>query len=486
VTPEEYQKHDALGLAELIARREVSAEEVLDAALSRLGQVNPSINAVNVVLENEAREQLAAGLPDGGFSGVPFLLKDITTQMRGVPTSAGSNLLREPVAAADSALVAAYRRHGLVLFGKTNTPEFGLVGLTEPRAFGPTLNPWDPTRICGGSSGGSAAAVASGIVPAAQASDAGGSIRIPSSCCGVFGFKPSRGRVSMAPLVEGWAGMTVLHAITRSVRDSAALLDAARETTADDPFALPPPRTSFRQQARANPGALKIGFLETNLMAGEPEPELVAAVRDAARLCEALGHRVEEIRLASRFEAIARTALPIVATSVAASLEYEGRRRGRPVEEGEVEELTWALAEKGREITAVEYARALNVVTATGLAVLEAFRDYDVVVLSTLAKLPLPVGVLTTQTRDLAQAMEAFYAFAPNTQPFNISGQPAMSAPLSWSSSGLPIGIEFVGAPGRDDLLFALAGQLEEARPWAHLRPADAIAKAQPSPVPAG
>ena len=469
--PDEYAEHDAVGLGGLIASGEVSAEEVLDAAMARLGQLNPTLNAVNLVVEPLAREQLADGLPAGPVSGVPFLLKDVTTQLRGAPTSAGSELFRDTVAAEDSALVAAYRRGGLVMFGKTNTPEFGLVGITEPRAFGRTLNPWDAGRISGGSSGGSAAAVAAGIVPAAQASDAGGSIRIPSACCGVFGFKPSRARVSMAPLVEGWGGMTVLHAITRTVRDSAVLLAIACETAATAPFALAPPSIPYREQLERPPAGLRIGFLRSNLMQGAPERELVAAVESAARLCEALGHHVEEMTLAARFDTIATDALPIAAASVTATLELAGRRRGREVSEQEVEPLTWAIAQKGAEISASEYIQALGALNVTGRTVFNAFQAYDVVILATLGTLPPPVGELTTETNDMAAVMEAFYKFGPNTQPFNMSGQPAMSVPLEQSASGLPIGGQFVGRFGREDVLLALAAQLEQARPWADRRP---------------
>jgi len=470
MNPEEYADYDAVGLAALVSSRAVTARELLDAALARLNRINPCLNAVNLVLEDSARDQLEAGLPEDGLAGVPFLLKDITTQLRGAPTSAGSALFGGQAAQADSALVAAYRGAGLVMFGKTNTPEFGLLGVTEPRAFGRTLNPWDPGRISGGSSGGSAGAVAAGIVPAAQASDAGGSIRIPSACCGVFGLKPSRGRVSMAPLAEGWGGMTVLHAITRSVRDSAALLDIACETVRADPFALAPPAVPYLRQIDEAPKGLRIGFLRTNLMAGAPEPELIQAVEQAAGLCAELGHHVEEMSLAARFETVARDALPIAATSVAVALELEGRRRGREVAAQEVEPLTWALARHGAEISASQYVQALGAMNATGRAVFNAFQAYDVVILSTLASLPPPVDTLSTDPSDLPALIEAFYRFAPNTQPFNMSGQPAMSVPLQLSASGLPIGIQFVGQFGREDVLLRLAAQLEQARPWAGRR----------------
>ena len=242
---EDYRRHDAVGLAQLVAQRDVTADELLDTALARIAAVNPKINAVVQNLEALARRAIAAGLPDGPFAGVPYLLKDVTTQMAGAVTTGGSRVFAKVTALDDSALVADYKRAGFVIFGKTNTPEFGLVGITEPELWGTTLNPWNPAVTCGGSSGGAAAAVAAGIVPAAQASDGGGSIRIPSSCCGLFGFKPSRGRISMAPQGEGWGGLTVLHAVTRSVRDSAAILDASCRPEIGDPYYLAPPATPF-------------------------------------------------------------------------------------------------------------------------------------------------------------------------------------------------------------------------------------------------
>ncbi|HWA61559.1 MAG TPA: amidase [Caulobacteraceae bacterium] len=342
---DDYLEYDATGLAELVRTKAVTPGELLDAALARTVEVNPKVNAVILDLADEARAAVKAGLPAGPFTGVPFLIKDISTQMRGHRTRAGSRLLADiPPAEKDSALVAAYRAAGLVLFGKTNTPEFGLAPVTESVAFGPSRNPWDLTRTPGGSSGGSAAAVAAGIVPAAQASDGGGSIRIPAACSGLVGLKPSRGRVSMAPVGEGWGGLSVLHAVTRSVRDSAALLDVACRPQPGDPYFLPPPERPFAEEAARDPGRLRIAFHRGGLLTGVPETEVSFAVDEAASLCAGLGHEVEEVALPYEFQLASIAGGVLVSTTIVTILETEAERRGRPVAEDEVEAPTCAAS----------------------------------------------------------------------------------------------------------------------------------------------
>ncbi|HEY1836686.1 MAG TPA: amidase [Rhizomicrobium sp.] len=467
----EYLAQDAVGLANLVARGEVSASEVLDAAMARLNAVNPTLNAVVRVLEEQARSAIQSGLPSGPFTGVPFVIKDITTQMRGVPTTAGSRLFANAVAENDSALIASYRRAGFVLFGKTNTPEFGLVGITEPDLYGATLNPWNLERTCGGSSGGAASAVAGGIVPAAQASDGGGSIRIPASCCGLFGFKPSRGRVSMAPLGEGWGGLTVLHAETRTVRDSAAILDISCQPQPGDIYSLAPPATPFAQEVGRDPGKLRIGFLPTNLYGGAMDEAVAAGVREAAHLCERLGHHVEEVMPPIDIRDMATAVLVVIATAVVNSLETEAERRGRPIAHGEVERVTRTLYEQGKSHTALQYQRALQQLHTMARRTAPFFEKYDVMLLSTLGRLPLPVGLLKNGDEDLAELTTRFYDYGPNTQLFNVTGQPAMSVPLAWSADNIPIGIQFAGRVGEETTLFRLAGQLEREKPWADRRP---------------
>jgi amidase len=472
----EYLKLDATGMAALVARGDVTAAELLDCAMARLDDVNPTLNAVVSNLEPQAREAIAGGLPDGPFAGVPFLLKDVTTQMAGAVTSAGSRVFADAVALEDSALVAAYKRAGLNIFGKASTPEFGLVGVTEPDLFGATLNPWNLDLTCGGSSGGSASAVAGGIVPAAQASDAGGSIRIPASCCGLFGLKPSRGRVSMAPGGEGWAGLTVLHALTRSVRDSAALLDVSCEPQLGDPYWLPKPQTPFADEVGRAPGRLRIGMLTRNLNGNDMAAPCAAGVRAAAALCESLGHDVEELALPPGLEALTPATTQISCASLAVTLEREAERRGRPIGEGEIEPLTRKLYELGKGVSGVQYAMAMQTLHAIARRV-AVWRDrYDVVLLSTLGRLPIPIGMLKGEIGDLAELVAKFYDFGPNTQLFNVTGHPAMSVPLAWSEEGVPVGIQFVGRAAGEAELLRLAAQLESAQPWADRRPPELAA----------
>ncbi|MGI8839573.1 MAG: amidase [Caulobacteraceae bacterium] len=466
----DYLSHDAVGLADLVARREVSAAEALEAALTRTEAVDSKLNAVTRLMADEARAAVKDGAPTGPLGGVPFLIKDLGVQVKGTATTAGSRLLADNVAAADSALVAAYRRAGLVIFGKTNTPEFGLEPVTEPALFGPARNPWDLQRTPGGSSGGAAAAVAGGMVPGAHASDGGGSIRVPAACCGLFGLKPSRGRVSFAPADEGWAGFSIHHAVTRSVRDSAALLDAACVPAPGDPYWLDPPARPFAEEVGCDPGALRIAFTTQALASDEIDPECAEAVRAAARLCESLGHQVEEASLPGDRQAVKDAAGAVVAANVAAALESEAARRGRPIAEGEVEDVTWALYRSGLGVSGARYIQAVQTAHAFGRTVAAFFQRHDVLLLSTLGRPPPPIGWLRGDPPDLAGYGKRLFAFMPNTQAFNLTGQPAMTVPLAWSAGDLPIGVQFVGRPADEATLFRLAGQLERVAPWAGRR----------------
>lgn len=469
---EEYQAHDGVGLAELIVRREVSADELLDCALELVASVNPAINAVIRMVETEARAAIAAGLPQGPLTGVPFLIKDISVQMKGLPTTAGSRLFLDAAPAeADSALLAAHRRAGLVLFGKTNTPEFGAAATTEPVAFGATRNPWNLGRSSGGSSGGAAAAVAAGIVPAAHASDGGGSIRTPASCCGLFGLKPSRGRISNAPNGEGWGGLSVQHAVTRTVRDSATLLDIGCQPQPGDPYWHAPPATPFAREVGRDPGKLRIAFSTKALTWGTMDPACAAAVRDAAALCASLGHEVEEATPDLDYVGMAEAVNNLVSPAISTTLELEARRRGRPIEPHEVETLSWLIAENGAKLSAIDVSLAnlkLNVFTR-GMA--RFFQRYDVLILSTLGTPPPLLGHMDTNAADLSDYAEKLYSFMPNTQPFNVTGQPAASVPLGMSEDGLPLGVMFAARGGEEAVLLRLAGQLEAERPWIQRRP---------------
>jgi amidase len=463
---EEYRQHDAIGLATLVAQKEVTPDELLDAALARAQSVNGTLNALIRDLEDQARAAIEAGLPDGPLKGVPYPIKDISVHMKGVPTGAGSRIFKDATAGADSSIVALYRKAGLTLFAKSNTPEFGLACVTEPVANGKTLNPWNLEHTSGGSSGGAASAVASGIVPAAHGSDGGGSIRIPASCCGLFGLKPSRGRVSLAPSGEGWGGLSVQHALTRSVRDSALLLDIACIPQPGDPYWLDPPATPFLAEVSKPPGKLRIGFTTSTLVWGETHAAPAQAVRDAAKLCEALGHHVEEAKPKVDFQQMALHANTLVTSAVGATLNGEAERRGRSIEREEVEHLTWMLYQNAAETTGIQAALALQTLHGYSRQLAMFFEEYDVFLLPTVAKTPVPVGSIDTDEADLSSYGENLYSFIPNTQPFNIGGQPAMSVPLSWSPDGLPVGVQFVSKAGAEAVLFRLAGQLEQAQPW--------------------
>lgn len=458
---DEYRAHDAVGLAGLVAKGEVTAGELLETALERAAAVNPKINAIVLDLSAEAR---ATPPGAGPLSGVPYLLKDLAALYGGARTSFGSKLFAGTTAPSDSAITRLYKRAGLNIFGKTNTPEFGIWPVTEPDLFGPARNPWDLSRTPGGSSGGASAAVAAGIVPAAHASDGGGSIRIPAACCGLFGMKPSRGRVSFAPAGEGWAGASIQHAVTRSVRDSAVLLDIACAPQPGDPYFLAPPERPYAEEAGRDPGKLRIAFMDTALTAGVTmDPEVVEAVRDTARLCEGLGHHVEAATLGGDHAAMQAAARTILWASVAANVDAEVDRRGRPLADGELEPATFDIYRRGKETTAPEYVRAVQAVHAYGRAAAALFEQYDVLLLATLGRPAIPVGWLLENPRE---TVERLFSYMPNTQAFNNSGQPAMSVPLAWSSDGLPIGLQFVARTGDEAVLFRLAGQLERARPW--------------------
>jgi len=470
LTEDEYRAQDAVGLAQLIADREVSPLEALEAALARLAKVNPSINAVTMDLSARARRE--ASLPAAGpLAGVPFLLKDLGQKLAGTPTTESCKVFRDDVADADSALAAAYRAAGLVIFGKTNTPELGLEPVTEPAMYGPTRNPWDLSRTAGGSSGGAAAAVAAGIVPAAHASDGGGSIRIPASCCGLFGLKPSRGRVSYAPKNESWGGFSTTHAVTWTVRDSAVLLDVGCQPQPGDPYWAEPPAQAFAEAAEVDPPPLRIAFTTAAFSGDGIDPECAEAVRAAARLCESLGHHVEEAT-----PPIDRTALGgigvVISTSVAADLDAAADRRGRPISEDELEPITFGAYQRGRAVSGSDYVRALRGVHAFGRVVGGFFQRYDILISSTLGSPAIPVGALRGDPADLEGYTRRLFAFMPNTQLFNVTGQPSASVPLAQSAGGLPIGVQVTARQGEDALVLSLAGQLERAAPWAGRRPA--------------
>ncbi len=458
---DEYRSHDAVGLAGLVAKGEVTAGELLDVAVARMAEVNPRLNAVTRDLSEQARAEAPGA---GPLAGVPYLLKDLGAHMAGLPTSSGSKMFSETPAVADSAITKLYRGAGLSIFGKTNTPEFGLWPVTESDLLGPARNPWDLSRTPGGSSGGASAAVAAGIVPAAHASDGGGSIRIPAACCGLFGMKPSRGRVSFAPAGEGWAGASIMHAVTRSVRDSAVLLDIACVPQPGDPYFLNLPERPYAEEVGRDPGKLRIAIFDGSLTPGGTlDPEVAEAVREAGRLCESLGHHVEAATLPGDHAAMQAAAGLVMGASVVANVEAEAERRGRPLADGDLEAATLRVYHRGKAESAAAYVRAVQTLHAYGRAAASLFETYDVMLLATLGRPAIPIGYLFEDPKLL---VERLFSYMPNTQAFNNSGQPAMTVPLAWSKGGLPIGIQFAARTGAEGLLFRLAGQLEQARPW--------------------
>jgi len=469
---QEFERYDGLGLAELIRTKEVTVEEVLAATLERIEARNPAINAVVTRMDEQARAAIRAGLPDGPFKGVPYLLKDLGALYTGVVTSNGSNLFASYLADHDSEIVARMKRAGLVIVGKSNTPEMGIAPSTEPRLHGVTRNPWSLGHSAGGSSGGAAAAVAAGMLPMAHATDGGGSIRIPASACGLFGLKPTRARNPMGPDAgEGWSGASIGHAVTWTVRDSAALLDATSGPDVGDPYWAPPPARPFLSEIGRDPGRLRIALTTTPWIEGPVDPECAEAARAAGRLCESLGHHIEEARPQIDEAAWLKSTLVIVTASLGFALETRATALGRALKSDDVERITWERVELGRTFSATDYARAIHTVHRTGRVVARFLERYDVLITPTMAKPPHPLGVLSLSSPDSAAFTAARSASVGFTSLFNSSGHPAMSVPLSMSRSGLPLGVQFVARFGDEATLFRLASQLETAAPWKDRRP---------------
>lgn len=481
----EYDNYDAVGLAELIGTGQVTQQEVLESALERLAEHNGKLNAVIHLIEPQAPE-------DGPLQGVPFLMKDMVSHIKGEPLRRGSRFLENHISDHDSNLTRRYRQAGLVILGKTNTPELGLQPTTEPALFGPTRNPWDLERTPGGSSGGSAAAVAAGMVPAAHGGDGGGSIRIPASCCGLFGLKPTRGRTPCGPSAwPGWNGATVEHVLTRSVRDSAAILDATAGPDAGAPYFPPPPENPFLDAVSEDPRPLRIAMTTRGFFADHLDTACKDAVSEAAQLLENLGHTVVQAHPELEDEAFADAFLTMLAGETAAEVHLAQEMMGRKAGWQDFESITWALSSVGRALSAQDYAVAMTVIARECRKLGRFFETFDVMLTPTLARLPLKLGSLTPGIgeRAVSRAVRALRAggalkamgavremaqrafdFVPFTPPFNASGQPAMSVPLHWHE-GLPVGVHLVGRYADEFTLFQLAGQLERARPWFEQRP---------------
>ena len=466
---DDYSGLDAVGLAAAIRQGSADPVAVLEAAIDRIKGLDQLGALVHRSYER-ARSEVAGGVVDGPFAGVPFLLKDLRAYDAGEPSTSGSRFWAEHVPEHDSEIVRRFKRAGLVILGRTNTPELGLNLATEPVLHGPTLNPWDPSRIPGGSSGGAAAAVAARMVPAAYAIDGGGSIRVPASCCGLFGLKPTRGRNPFGPdLGEGWAGMSAEHVVTRSVRDSAAMLDVTAGSDVGAPCSAAPQARPFAEEVVADPGVLRVAVWPYRPDGSPLHPACAAAVGDAASLLEGLGHRVEEAK--PRHEFAGDVYGKVVNANVAAAVAARARVLGREPRTDELEPTVVSRVAAGEAMTGSEYVTAVQTLQKVGRQVAEFFETYDVYVTPTVATPPVPVGTFDMSDPDVDRFRDRLAEFSPFTALFNITGQPAMSVPLWWTDDGLPIGTHVAGRYGDEATLFRLAGQLELARPWSGRRP---------------
>ncbi|GAA5133266.1 amidase [Alloalcanivorax gelatiniphagus] len=484
---EEYRRHDGLGLAELVAKGEVTAGELLEVAIQRAEAVNPKLNGLVIPLYDEARRRAGEFL-EGPFAGVPMLVKDLFQEIGGAPAYSGNKALKamDNRAPRDSELVRRWKAAGLVPFGRTNTPEFGSKGVTEPESFGATRNPWNTDHTPGGSSGGSAALTAAGVVPFAGANDGGGSIRIPAACCGLFGLKPGRGRTPWGPeMVEALHGISVNHVVSRSVRDSAALLDATHGDEHGSLFHIAPPERSYLSELERDPRPLKIGFSLTSPIGTPVDPEAVKAVQDTARLLESLGHHVEEAAPSLDMMAMSMDWLGIWFTKCAGEVARVKELTGCGDEGFEMDTL--AMAAFGHATRADEYLGFYQRGQLYSQQLADFHDRYDLWLTPTLAMQPAAIGASATPAWQqnalkvilklragklvmksglVEQMARENMKYVPFTQLANFTGVPAMSVPLHWCDSGLPMGVHFVGTHGDEGKLLALAGQLEKAKPW--------------------
>jgi amidase len=489
----EYSEYDAMGLAELVRKGEVTSEALCEEAIQRIESVNPKLNAVVTPMYDIARQMARRPVMDAPFAGVPFLLKDLMLVFAGVPLTSGSKAYKNYVPDYDSEMVKRYKNAGLVILGKTNTPELGLLGITEPELFGPCRNPWNADHTPGGSSGGSASAVAAGIVPMAAGGDGGGSIRIPASCCGLFGLKPSRGRNPCGPsLGRPWQGAIQEHVLSRSVRDSAAALDATSGPDVGAPYVICSAARPYLHEVETSPGKLKIGFTTASPIGTLVHSECIEAVVATAKLLEELGHHVEEREPGVDGEALAQSYMTLYFGEVAADLREMKTVLGRKVTRSDVEPLTYTLALLGRAFSAGDFVEAMRCWDRSTRQMGLFFEEYDLYLTPTTAYPPARVGELQPSSAEKAlmqvvntlglggllkisgivdQMAKKSLERTPFTQVANLCGLPAMSVPLHWTPDGLPCGAHFIGPFGDEATLFRLAGQLEKARPWAAKKP---------------
>jgi amidase len=464
---------DATAQADLVRSGEVSPKELTEAAIARIEAVNPQLDAVIRTRFDKARLEAGSGPPDGPFRGVPILLKDLGCVIEGEATAFGLGPLRDLAWPVTSYLAELFLAAGFVPLGRTNVPEMGTTVTTEARSFPPARNPWHPGHSTGGSSGGSSAAVASGMVPVAHANDGGGSIRIPASECGLVGLKPTRGRVSQGPLVgEAWAGATIDGAVTRTVRDAAGVLDVISARMPGEPYYAPPLPRPLAQEVGADPGRLRIGVLDRPGAEGYlDDPQCRAAVAGAARLLESLGHHVEESAPADMFdpEFAVHFNTIIAADTEATFVAFETLLLGHPIGEDEIEPRNAAYRQAGKALAAVPYLQSRAWIGMWARRMAAWWEDHDLLVTPTLGTPPPELGWFTAAGPELEG--RRIVSFIPYTAQFNMTGQPAVSLPLHWTPGGLPVGVQLVAAYGREDLLIRAASQLEQAAPWDQRRP---------------
>jgi len=465
---------DATDQAALVAAGDVTASELLEAAIERIEQLDPQLNAVIIRWFDEARATAAGTLPVGPFRGVPTLLKDLWAHYAGQPLTNGCQALKDtmPISATDTTLVSRFRDAGFVIAGRTNSPEFGSLPTTEPTAWGATRNPWNLNHSPGGSSGGAAAAVASGMVPIAHASDGGGSIRIPASACGLVGLKPTQGRITLGPYRDE-SNLGVELCVSRSVRDTAALLDAVRGPGVGDTVIAAPPARPYLDELGSDPGRLHIGLLDQHPFGGPVHEECTLAVRNTALLLESLGHNVEpgfpsalsNREFGQRFSALWSTNMGVGVARISEQLQRE-------LVEGDVESVNWAMSEFARGVNGVDYAMALAANVEFRRAVQQWWQSgWDLLLTPTLGEPPVLLGTFANTPQTPMAPMARAAKYVPFTPAFNSSGQPAISLPLHWTADGLPVGVQLVAAYGREDVLLRVAAQLEVAQPWAHRHP---------------
>ena len=464
----EYDTTDALGLAGLVRNRDITAGALVEEAIARAEKRNPQLNAVVFKAYDQARERATGKLSDGPFTGVPMLLKDMRAGCIGMPTRSGSRLTPAIPADRDCTLVARYKAAGLNPIGKTNVPEFGILPTTEPKLYGAAHNPWDLTRTPGGSSGGSAAAVAAGIVPIAHATDGGGSVRIPASCCGLVGLKVSRGRITQAPdAADSTSGLSVDHVVTRSVRDCAAALDISCAPDFGDPYFALPPVGSYLDGIKRKPRRLKIAIATRGMNGRAFDPEVIGAVEHTAKLCQQLGHTVEEALPSIEHEQMTMAFLTIWASNTAYAVESYSRMTGVKPSLDVIEGITFGFWEAGLKVTAVQHIAMLQFFHRLARIMARFHETYDLWLTPTLGAAPMKLGTLNIDETDPQKALIPMTGYVPFTAMQNATGQPAINVPLQWSVSGLPIGVQFVARSGDEMTLLQMAAELEDVAPWA-------------------